>query len=151
MSDLFKVSGKRVAFPEKDGAWTFQTRPGGWVIAERKTAQGVERKKIAVNESKGNLSFSLNGFLYHGKIETQSKGSVSSASEADLSAQFPGKVRKLLVQVGDAVDEGTPLILIEAMKMEFSIKAPYAGKVKNILVTENQQLTPGQKLVELSK
>jgi len=151
MSDLFKVSGKRVSFPEKDAAWTFHPRPGGWVIAEKNTPEGTERKKIAIFEAKGSLGLSLNGFLYQGKIEPQSKGSVSAASEADLSAQFPGKVRKLLVQVGDSVEEGTPLVLIEAMKMEFSVKAPYAGKVKSILVKENQQLTPGEKLVELSK
>ena len=38
---------------------------------------------------------------------------------------------------------------IAAVKMEFAVKAPYAGKVAKILVEEGQQLSPGMKLVEL--
>jgi biotin carboxyl carrier protein len=41
--------------------------------------------------------------------------------------------------------------MVEAMKMEFAIKAEVAGTVKKILVTEGQQLTPGQKLVDFEE
>jgi biotin carboxyl carrier protein len=40
-------------------------------------------------------------------------------------------------------------MLLEAMKMEFSIKAPFAGVVKKLCVQEGQQLSPGQQLVDL--
>jgi biotin carboxyl carrier protein len=54
-----------------------------------------------------------------------------------------------LVREGDQVAEGAPLMLLEAMKMEFSIKAPFNGTVKKLCVQEGQQLSPGQQLVEV--
>ena len=51
-----------------------------------------------------------------------------------LSKFESGKIRKILVKDGDQVEMGTPLVLVEAMKMEFSIKAPSKGTVKKILV-----------------
>jgi biotin carboxyl carrier protein len=66
-----------------------------------------------------------------------------------LVAQFPGKVRKIMVQPGQEVQEGDALVMVEAMKMEFGVKAPRAGKIKTILVREGQQLSPGDRFVEL--
>jgi 3-methylcrotonyl-CoA carboxylase alpha subunit len=49
-----------------------------------------------------------------------------------LVAPMPGQVTKLCVKLGDAVEKGTPLIVIEAMKMEHTISAPRAGKVAKL-------------------
>lgn len=75
----------------------------------------------------------------------------SGGSKNDLVAQFPGRVRKILVSAGEAVQEEQPLLLVEAMKMEFPIKAPYNGVVRKILLAEGDVLSPGQLLVDLER
>jgi len=152
MSDQFKISGKKLDFPEVDSSWNFTSRPGGWVIAERTLESGKkERKRIAIAQLKGILSANLAGIAWHGEIVSTSRSSagVSGGGDSDLVAQFPGKVRKILVQEGQSVQEGDSLLLVEAMKMEFAVKAPFSGTVKKILVQENQQLSPGSKFLDL--
>jgi len=149
--ETFRVSGKKLSIPEAGAGWTFETRPGGWIVASRPRADGsTERKRIFLSELKGKLSFSVDGMLYHGFLEAKSRaGTAAGGSDLDLIAQFPGKVRKVLVVEGATVEEGTPLLLLEAMKMEFSVKAPFAGKIEKILVKEGQQLSPGDRFLDL--
>lgn len=82
-------------------------------------------------------------------LEEGSVGQSASGSKNDLIAQFPGRVRKILVSSGETVREDQPLLLIEAMKMEFPVKAPYNGVVRKILLSEGDVLSPGQLLVDL--
>jgi biotin carboxyl carrier protein len=118
------------------------------VLAEGPQGQ---RERLAVFEARGKLGASLGGTLYQGELALDQRGAggAGGGGDADLMAQFPGKVRKVLVREGDRVEEGQPLVLVEAMKMEFAIKAPYAGLVKRVLVQEAQQLSPGDRFVEL--
>jgi len=149
--ETFRVSGKKLAMPAAAEGWSFEPRPGGWVVASRVRTDGsTERKRVFLFESKGKLSFSVDGTLYHGSIDAKSRaGTAAGGSDQDLIAQFPGKVRKVLVAAGDAVEEGAPLLLLEAMKMEFSVKAPFAGKIEKIHVLEGQQLSPGDRFLDL--
>ena len=43
------------------------------------------------------------------------------------------------------------MLLLEAMKMEFSVKAPFKGTIERILVKEGQQLSPGDRFLDLKK
>ena len=151
MSQILKVSGKKLQIPDRPSAqWKFTQRPGGWVVAESETGL---RKRFMLHEHQGRLSMNLDGYLWHGELSSKSKGAGMGAqgagSDSDLVAQFPGKVRKVLAQKEGLVAEGDPLLLIEAMKMEFAVKAPYAGKVIQVLVQEGQQLSPGDRLVDI--
>ena len=150
MSDLLKISGKKVEIPAPESGWSFNLRPGGWLIAERATDKGTERRRLFISESKGFLSVNSGGFTFHGQVvQTDRRGSGAAGSDSDLVAQFPGKVRKILVKAGDTVQEGDPLLLIEAMKMEFAVKATFAGTIKAVKVTEGQQLSPGDRFVDM--
>lgn len=153
MSEAFRAYGSRSALPSATGRWKLSIRPGGWIVAERETpGGGQERRRIAIAEARGALGASLGGLLWQGEVlETREGAGGDAGSETDLTAQFPGKVRKILVQAGQEVKAGEPLCLVEAMKMEFAIKAPFAGKVMKILVAEAQQLSPGDRLVDLEK
>ncbi|MDP2312245.1 MAG: biotin/lipoyl-containing protein [Pseudomonadota bacterium] len=66
-----------------------------------------------------------------------------------LATQMPGRVVRLLVQVGDPVKKGQPIIVVEAMKMENEMKSPIDGTVGEILVGEGQAVEAGTKLVRV--
>jgi propionyl-CoA carboxylase alpha chain len=63
-----------------------------------------------------------------------------------LLAPMPGAVGAVTVQVGAVVAAGDPLLTIEAMKMEHTVRAPEAGTVTRLLVAPGQQVEPGTPL-----
>jgi len=65
-----------------------------------------------------------------------------------LTAPMPGKVVALLAQPGQKVEKGTPLLILEAMKMEHTITAPAAGTVKAFCYTPGEQVGDSAALVE---
>ena len=69
--------------------------------------------------------------------------------EGGLVAPMPGKVIEVRVKKGDKVKAGDTLIIIEAMKMEHSIKATKNGKVTKLMVSLNQQVDNGATLLVL--
>ncbi|MDB9770383.1 biotin/lipoyl-binding protein [Gammaproteobacteria bacterium] len=69
--------------------------------------------------------------------------------EGGLVAPMPGKVIEVKVKRGDKVKAGDTLIIIEAMKMEHSIKATENGKVAKLMVSLNQQVDNGATLLVL--
>ena len=60
---------------------------------------------------------------------------------------MPGKVMSVMVAEGDLVERGQPLLVLEAMKMEHRIDAPWNGTVKTINVTAGDQVANGATLV----
>jgi len=67
--------------------------------------------------------------------------------EGRLSAPMPGKVIAVLVEPGALVQQGAPLIVMEAMKMEHTIEAPAAGRVERILFGVGDQVSDGAQLL----
>ncbi|HSI60085.1 MAG TPA: carboxyltransferase domain-containing protein, partial [Ideonella sp.] len=66
-----------------------------------------------------------------------------------VTTQVPGSVWKLLVAVGDEVDAGDTLAVVESMKMEFPVTAPSAGKVWRVACREGAAVGAGQDMVVL--
>ena len=71
--------------------------------------------------------------------------------EGDLSSPISGKVVSVKVKKGDSVKKGTVMMVIEAMKMEYLIRAPYDGKIKDVNFKKNDQVEIGQSTVEVDK
>jgi glutaconyl-CoA/methylmalonyl-CoA decarboxylase subunit gamma len=69
------------------------------------------------------------------------------SSEKLINAPMPGRVAKLLVNVGDEVKAGQGVIVIEAMKMENELKAKGAGTIAEIHVKPGDAIEAGAKLV----
>ncbi len=65
--------------------------------------------------------------------------------------QMPGKVVKLFKKVGDKVNVGETVLILEAMKMENEIKSGAQGTIKNINVKEGQALEAGFLMVEIEE
>ena len=73
-----------------------------------------------------------------------------AAGAKTVTAPLPGSITKVSVKVGDTVAAGDTVLMMEAMKMENSITAEFAGTVKAVLCKEGDQVQSGQALVELS-
>ena len=79
-----------------------------------------------------------------------SEGEKSNESiDSEILTQMPGRVVKVYVKPGDTVEEGTPLVVLEAMKMENEIKATGSGKVVEVLVSEGTPVESGTILIRL--
>jgi 3-methylcrotonyl-CoA carboxylase alpha subunit len=72
-------------------------------------------------------------------------------SAGRLSAPMPGRVVQLLVAAGDAVRQGQPLIVIEAMKMEHTIAAPRDGTVEAVRYAVGDLVDEGAELIALAE
>ncbi len=64
---------------------------------------------------------------------------------------MPGRLSRLMVAEGDRVEAGQPLLILEAMKMEHTLKAPLAGTVEQVAAQEGEQVTDGQLLVKITE
>jgi len=71
------------------------------------------------------------------------------AAAGSLEAAMPGLVLDVLVAEGDEVQQGQPLVLLSAMKMELRIAAPAAGRVTKVHCQAGQVVERGQVLVEI--
>jgi 3-methylcrotonyl-CoA carboxylase alpha subunit len=67
-----------------------------------------------------------------------------------LTAPMPGKIIALLVDAGERVARGAPLLIMEAMKMEHTISAPADGTVSELLYAVGDQVDEGAQLLTLS-
>ncbi len=67
----------------------------------------------------------------------------------DVEAHITGTVWKIEVAVGDKVDEGDTVVILESMKMEMPVEAEDAGTVAEILCEEGQAVNEGDALVVL--
>ena len=74
---------------------------------------------------------------------------VNTAKSKNAEAPMPGLVLELLVAEGDPVEPGTPLVILEAMKMENVLKAEGAGTVRAIRVAEGDAVEKRQVLIEI--
>ena len=68
-----------------------------------------------------------------------------------LSSEITGSVWKIKCNVGDVIEEGQEVLIIESMKMEIPVVSDFSGTVISILVDEGETVNEDQKLVELDK
>ena len=76
-------------------------------------------------------------------------GAGADATEGGLRSPMPGKVVTHLVEVGATVTKGTPLLVMEAMKMELTIVSPRDGVVARFRYAPGEQVPEGTELVDL--
>lgn len=65
-----------------------------------------------------------------------------------IKAPMPGLLLEINVAVGDEVEEGQPLLILEAMKMENSLTSPRSGVIKTIAVTKGNTVAKNDLLIE---
>ncbi len=99
------------------------------------SCQGIVREMIRWSEIQSNI----------GDV------GVSDQKEGDgrILSPMPGRVVKIEAKPGQIVAKGDVLIIVEAMKMENSIRAPFEGKVESVLVSEGDQVQNRTELIKL--
>ncbi len=88
--------------------------------------------------------------LTHGFLRPSgARGAEQLGGGDQVVSAMPGIIKQVLVEPGQAVASGDPMVIMEAMKMEMTLNAPRDGVVSEVLVSEGAQVTDGAILVAL--
>lgn len=78
-------------------------------------------------------------------------GEKASAHPGVVAAPMPGKITRVTVKKGDSVKRGQPLIVMEAMKMEYTLESDRDGRVTDVSVAVGTQVGLGEVLVRVGE
>jgi pyruvate carboxylase subunit B len=123
-------------------------------------ASGPASYTVNVDGKSFNVNIDDSGATVDGRrySVSMSEGATDSAATAAagsgdggtvVTAEMPGKVIRLLVHIGDHVEAGEGLLVLEAMKMEMPITAPVSGTVADISVSPGDQVATGDELAHI--
>jgi len=112
---------------------------------------------LQTNAGSKTISLRINGREHHLELADETDqlvkklgfSVVSATKRLDAIAPMPGLVLDIMVAVGEEVTDGTPLLILEAMKMENVLKAEGDGVVKSISVKKGDAVEKRQLLIEL--
>lgn len=130
-----------------------QLGPRTWSVSMGGHRYKVECEKAP--DADGHTVFRINGVRRAVRIlderakllEKMGMSVKPGAASGDITAPMPGKVLQVLVKEGESVEEGQPLVVLEAMKMENVIKAAANGTVTVVQAAEGQAVEKGALLV----
>ncbi|UYL08617.1 acetyl-CoA carboxylase biotin carboxyl carrier protein subunit [Bdellovibrio sp. SKB1291214] len=112
---------------------------------------GVDHKGQA-QLLQGTLWVHVNGrtFTMDAGAGRKSRKKAGAGGSSDtVSAPMPGKVTKILVQTGAELKAGQAVLVMEAMKMEYTLKADIAGTVDSVSCAVGEQVALGKALVKI--
>jgi biotin carboxyl carrier protein len=72
----------------------------------------------------------------------------SRPNEKQVLALIPGTIQKVMVTDGEVVQQGTPLLILEAMKMRNEVVSPMEGEIKKVAVVAGEKVSKSHLLVE---
>uniref|UniRef100_A0A8C5CUY0 Uncharacterized protein n=1 Tax=Gadus morhua TaxID=8049 RepID=A0A8C5CUY0_GADMO len=116
------------------------------------SVNGVEsRPKLVIVDNTVHL-FSMEGSAAVSVPVPKYLAAVSgSGAQGGAVAPMTGTIEKVMVKVGDQVSAGDPLMVMNAMKMEHTIRAPKAGVIKKVFFKEGSQASRHAPLVEMEE
>ena len=110
---------------------------------------GVRRQHLAIRRADTlylRWDAELHGVRLHDPIAAVG---ASHVAQGGLTAPMNGSIVRVLVEVGQTVEAGAQLVVLEAMKMEHSLRAPHGGVIKALFCLEGEMVSEGSALVEL--
>lgn len=105
--------------------------------------------KAVISEGKESKFVFLDGNVFNIRYALSRSKRIERKEE--FLSPISGKVVKVKVKEGDDVKKGDVIMIIEAMKMEYLIKAPYDGVIKKIYFSVDEQIDMGVKPVDIKK
>ena len=129
-----------------------------WSTSTRKTAGIVRLQthdgywiRVEATEAPGGAWVSLGGeTVFVELLQRKPRGGAGGGQSGPVSP-MPGVVVRVNVEEGDAVAEGDVLAVVEAMKMEHSVRASGSGLITRVLVTEGDRVNGGALLAEVTE
>ena len=110
---------------------------------------GVRRQHLAIRRGDA-LYLRWDGELHCVRLHDPiSAVDASHTAQGGLTAPMNGSIVRVLVEIGQTVEAGAQLVVLEAMKMEHSLRAPHAGVIKALFFQEGEMVSEGSALVEL--
>jgi biotin carboxyl carrier protein len=98
------------------------------------------------------IHFEGRTFVYENPKKSEfGKKSGGKARDGVLSSPMPGKITKIFKSVGESVLAGDALIVMEAMKMEYTLKADIDGTIKTLDCVLGDQVKLGKELLTIEK
>ncbi|WP_328586979.1 acetyl-CoA carboxylase biotin carboxyl carrier protein subunit, partial [Pseudomonas tremae] len=111
---------------------------------------GVRRSHLAIRRGNA-LYLKWQGDLHTiTRLDPIAQADASDSQHGGLTAPMNGSIVRVLVEVGQTVEIGAQLVVLEAMKMEHSIRAASAGVVTALYCHEGEMVNEGAVLVELT-
>lgn len=114
---------------------------------EKKYLAEIIDQKLWIKSGTETWSYDLLDLANEGTRRKQ----MNTSSPFKILSLMPGKITKVFVKPGDTVTQGQPLIVMEAMKMEYTLKSDVETTVDKVLVEMHQQVSLGQILVQLKE
>jgi 3-methylcrotonyl-CoA carboxylase alpha subunit len=125
--------------------------PAAIQIASKLAPTGGEQRLHAIRQG-DTLYLEWQGELHAiSQLDPIAAVEASHAQHGGLTAPMNGSIVRVMVETGQQVEAGAALVVLEAMKMEHSIRAPHAGTVKALYCSEGEMVSEGAVLVELQE
>ncbi len=140
----FHDSGLRLRVAEREFAFAGERLADGALLLR---LDGRTFKARAVRSGR-DWHLYTDGGQFRLALEDKLHGAEFEDAVASLAAPMPGKVIAVLVKAGAKVEKGTPLLILEAMKMEHTITAPRDGEVKELYFNAGDQVSEGVELLK---
>jgi biotin carboxyl carrier protein len=118
-----------------------------WVGEVRRQPSGATRVEVVVDGWRFELDVEDAQRADLRRRATSGRGAQVSSEPAEIRAIIPGRIASVRVTVGDAVEAGQTLLVVEAMKMQNELRATRAGTVERVLVGSGQTIDLGDVLV----
>jgi biotin carboxyl carrier protein len=123
----------------------------------RSLVVGDQRSELLARRDGQSVEIALRGAGFQAEVMDETHARLAQVASArgtshgrrDLKAPMPGLVVKVLVEPGQEVTPGQPLVVLQAMKMENELSLPAGGKISKLGVTEGQTVEAGQVLATL--
>jgi biotin carboxyl carrier protein len=163
---MFKASVNKKSFeivPEEKGfmingnlfQWDMINVADGYfhIIHDNKS---MTAEVVKADHSTKSFQIKINGTIYTVDVkdkfdlllEKMGMNNASAGKVNNIKAPMPGLIIALKVNAGDAVRQGDPLLILEAMKMENIIKSPGEGVVKSVKIKKGDSVEKNQVLIE---
>lgn len=141
------------------GRYRLRIEPGRFSLADYRAFLAREASSIAAFKQRQQAAFEAERERWRAAGQAEYVSELEAAVPSDDSelppgaravpSPVPGSAWKLLVAEGDAVEAGQPLLIVESMKMEFQVVAPFGGRVARVNCREGATVSAGQHVVVL--
>lgn len=160
--ELNEETGRaRISVPERETAaddrpYAFSKIDETRFLLRRGTASHIIAN-AKLNEDESSVEFTIDGVWQQVSVKDEQAlllarmgfKAGAKSSQGVLKAPMPGKVLQVLVEEGEQVQMGEPVVILEAMKMENELKAPVAGRLASIHVEAGSSVEKNHALLEI--